>query len=253
MDVTHVVTKKMERELSSLGIKNTFHIYNGHNIERYRSMSRDDLATKIPNDAYVYLNIARLDYAKGQWHLLKSFSLCVGQYPNSMLIIIGEGDLKKELEALIDALQIRDKVMILNNKLNIFPYIKRANCLCFTSLFEGLPNVLIETLAIQTPVITTDCISGPREIVFPQLDVDESVSYPFQSNCGILTSPFTSAGFDKTIKVTNLERKFALAMGTVRSLQSQDSDYDSRVFTFSEDRIVNQWHQLISSLSIRQG
>ena len=252
MDLTHVVTKKMERELSSLGIKNTFHIYNGHNIERYRSMARDDLATQIPNDVYVYLNIARLSYAKGQWHLLKAFSLCVEQYPNSVLIIIGEGELKNELEELIDALQIRDKVLMLDNKLNIFPYIKRANCLCFTSLFEGLPNVLIETLAIQTPVITTDCISGPREIVFPQLGVDESVSYPYQSNCGILTAPFTSAGFDKTTKGTDLERKFATAMGTVRSLQSQDSDYDSRVFAFSEDRIVNQWYQLISSLSAGQ-
>jgi glycosyltransferase involved in cell wall biosynthesis len=253
MDVTHVLTKKMDKDLSSLGIKNTFHIYNGHNVEGYRSMASDDLPTKIPNEAYVYLNIGRLNYAKGQWHLLKAFSVCVEQYPNSMLIIIGEGELKNELEALIDALQIKDKVLMLDNKLNIFPYIKRANCCCFSSLFEGLPNVLIETLAIQTPVITTDCISGPREIVFPQLDVDESVSYPFHANCGILTAPFTSVGFDTSINVTHSERNFALAMGAVRSLASQDSDYESRVLAFSEDKIIDQWYQLIDRLCTRQG
>lgn len=252
MDVTHVVTKKMERELTSLGIQNTFHIYNGHDIERYRCMSKDDFETKIPKGVYVYLNIARLSYAKGQWHLLKAFSLCVERHPNSMLIIIGEGELRSELETLINDLQIRDKVVVLDNKNNIFPYLKRADSFCFTSLFEGLPNVLIETLATRTPIVTTDCVSGPREIVFPQLDVDESVSYPFQSSCGILTAPFTSTGFDKTPKVSDLERKFAFAMGAVRSLKSQDSDYDSRVFAFSEDRIVKQWHQLISRLCIRQ-
>lgn len=252
MDATHVITKKMSRDLSSLGIKNTFHIYNGHNVELYRSMASDVLPTKIPNEAYVYLNIGRLNYAKGQWHLLKAFSVCVEKYPNSMLIIIGEGELKKELEALIDALQIKDKVLMLDNKLNIFPYIKRANCCCFSSLFEGLPNVLIETLAIQTPIITTDCISGPREIVFPQLDVDESVSYPFHASCGILTAPFMSTGLETSIKVTHLERKFALAMEDVRSLVSQNSDYESRVSAFSEDRIIDQWYHLIDSLCKRQ-
>jgi glycosyltransferase involved in cell wall biosynthesis len=112
---------------------------------------------------------------------------------------------------------------------------------------------LIETLAIQTPVITTDCISGPREIVFPQLDVDESVPYPFHASCGILTAPFTSTGFETSIKVTHLERKFALAMGDVRSLVSQNSDYESRVSAFSEDRIIDQWYHLIDGLFIRQG
>jgi len=97
MDVTHVITKKMSRDLSSLGIKNTFHIYNGHNVELYRSMASDVLPTKIPNEAYVYLNIGRLNYAKGQWHLLKAFSVCVEKYPNSMLIIIGEGELNTKI------------------------------------------------------------------------------------------------------------------------------------------------------------
>jgi hypothetical protein len=92
-----------------------------------------------------------------------------------------------------------------------------------------------------------------QEIVFPQLDVDELVSYPFHANCGILTAPFTSTRFDSSIKVTHLERKFALAMGAVRSLVSQNSDYESRVCAFSEDRIIDEWYQLIDGLCTSQG
>ena len=70
MDATHVITKKMQETLISLGVKNTVLIYNGHNLKLYRSLANEPLPTDISDDKYVYLNIGRLSYAKGQWHLL---------------------------------------------------------------------------------------------------------------------------------------------------------------------------------------
>ena len=69
MDATHVVTKKMHQNLSSLGINNITQIYNGHNIERYIEMAEHDLEIEIPEAKFVYLNIGRLSYPKSQWHL----------------------------------------------------------------------------------------------------------------------------------------------------------------------------------------
>ena len=201
MDLTHVITKKMNNDLLSMGINNTEHIYNGHDIQSYQTMANKDLPISLSNEKYIYLNIGRLNEAKGQWHLLKAFSLCVIKDPNLILIIIGEGELERDLKSLIKLLHLEDKVIMLSNTLNIFPYIKRANCFCFTSLYEGLPNVLIETLSVNTPIITSDCISGPREIAFPELNVEEKISYPYESDGSILTAPFVSSNIDISTKI----------------------------------------------------
>ena len=129
--------------------------------------------------------------------------------PDAILIIIGEGELKKELESLIHSLDIKGRVFIINNTSNIFPYIKRADCFCFTSIYEGLPNVLIETISMGTPIIATDCISGPREILFPELDVRRKIKYPHQSGDLILTKPFPGLSADMSTNIQKLEKEYA--------------------------------------------
>ena len=248
MDSTHVVTKKMSSSLKSIGINNIEHIYNGHQLQNYQTMANEDLPISIPIEKYVYLNIGRLNKAKGQWHLLKAFSLCSRENPNLILIIIGEGELEKELKHLVNSLNLQDKVIMLKNTLNIFPYIKRANCFCFTSLYEGLPNVLIETLSVNTPIITSDCVSGPREIAFPELNIDENIKYPYESNGCILTAPFISSNIDITTKVNTLEENYSLAMDSIRAGKDNNYDYSSKVDIFAEKIIYEKWDNLIERL-----
>ncbi len=245
MDATHAITKKMQETLISLGVKNTVLIYNGHNLKLYRSLANEPLPTDISDDKYVYLNIGRLSYAKGQWHLLKSFSICAKKNPDAILIIIGEGELKKELESLIHSLDIKGRVFIFNNTSNIFPYIKRADCFCFTSIYEGLPNVLIETISMGTPIIATDCISGPREILFPELDVRRKIKYPHQSGDLILTTPFPGLSADMSTNIQKLEKEYAAAMDSIRLKISHNADQRHKANIFSEDLIVRKWDQLI--------
>lgn len=245
MDATHVITKKMQETFISLGVKNTVLIYNGHNLELYRSLANESLPINISDDKYVYLNIGRLSYAKGQWHLLKSFSICAKKNPDTILIIIGEGELKKDLELLINSLNIKDRVLILNNTSNIFPYIKRADCFCFTSIYEGLPNILIETISIGTPIVTTDCISGPREILFPELAVNRKIKYPHQSSDAILTAPFPPSSADMSINIEKLEKEYAAAMDSIRFNISHKIDQRDKANIFAEDLIIKKWDQLI--------
>lgn len=64
---------------------------------------------------------------------------------------------------------LEDKVVILGFKKNPYPYIKNAKCLVLSSEREGLPTILIESLILGTPVVSTNCISGPSEILTGEL------------------------------------------------------------------------------------
>ncbi len=247
MDATHVITKKMQSILLSLGIKNTTLIYNGHNLELYKRLAKEPLPINVSDNKYVYLNVGRLNSQKGQWHLLKAFSICARNNSNAILIIIGEGQLRKDLESLIESLNIKDKVLIIKNTRNIFPYIQRANCFCFTSIYEGLPNVLIEAISIGKPIVTTDCISGPREIVFPELDIEEKIEYPYRSSSGILTAPFPFSDIDVSTKIYPLEEEYAIAMERIANDSRHDFNQSNKSMIFSEDVIIKKWKKLIET------
>ena len=81
------------------------------------------------------------------------------------LIILGEGSQRRELLKAADALGLRDDVDLVGFKTNPYGYMNHANVFALASWYEGLPNVLIQALAFGTPVVATDCPSGPREIL----------------------------------------------------------------------------------------
>jgi len=81
------------------------------------------------------------------------------------LIILGEGAERPILEALVRDLGLEEDVELPGFVENPYKYMKRAAVFVLSSRWEGLPNVLIEVLALGTPVISTDCPSGPAEIL----------------------------------------------------------------------------------------
>ena len=96
--------------------------------------------------------------------LIKAFSI-VRKQMDVRLIILGEGTLRKELESMIKALNIEDSVSLPGFSDNVYSFMAKANLFVLSSKTEALPTVLIEALACNTPVISTDCEYGPREIL----------------------------------------------------------------------------------------
>jgi glycosyltransferase involved in cell wall biosynthesis len=81
------------------------------------------------------------------------------------LIIIGEGIYRSEHEKLIEKLGLQDFIIFKGKIDNPFPYYKNAYFTVLSSINEGFPNVLIESLTCSTPVIAFNCLSGPKEII----------------------------------------------------------------------------------------
>ena len=81
------------------------------------------------------------------------------------LIIVGDGELRTDLENQVNTLQLHHKVHFVGTQNNPFPYLAGARFLTLSSRTEAFPMVLIEALALKCPVVATDCPTGPREIV----------------------------------------------------------------------------------------
>lgn len=151
------------RELAQ--VNNTRTIYNPINIERIVELSKkDDALTDKYKNRHFILGVGRLTKQKDFATLLKAFSK-VHPFADVDLVILGEGGLRSELEELTSRLGISERVFMPGFVANPYAWMRAAEVFVLSSAWEGFGNVLIEALACGTPVISTDCPSGPREIL----------------------------------------------------------------------------------------
>ena len=111
----------------------------------------------------IILNVGRLDGNKSQDLLIKSFS----NMPNDNweLIFVGEGPLLCTYQKLVDKLGISDKVKFIGKTNDVSHFYNQSKIFAFTSKSEGFPNVLIEAMYFELACISTDCESGPSELI----------------------------------------------------------------------------------------
>jgi glycosyltransferase involved in cell wall biosynthesis len=112
----------------------------------------------------VFLSMGRLTPQKDHAMLLRAFARVRAQR-SVRLMILGEGPLRGELERLVTDLGIESSVALPGYVDEPFSYIRRSAAFVLSSRFEGFGNVLVEALACGTPVVSTDCPSGPGEIL----------------------------------------------------------------------------------------
>ena len=96
--------------------------------------------------------------------LLKAINLLKDKV-NIKLIIVGEGENKKKLENYININNLKKNIKILNFIQNPYPLIKSSDIFILSSRFEGLPNVLLEAAVLKKYIISTNCPTGPSEII----------------------------------------------------------------------------------------
>jgi glycosyltransferase involved in cell wall biosynthesis len=112
----------------------------------------------------VVVSVGRLTVQKGYTHLLRAIALVNAKVP-CRLLILGDGEKRKELEELVTELGISDKVCFCGFQKNPFKFMSRTRAFVLSSLWESFGNVLIEAMALGLPVISTRAPYGPEDII----------------------------------------------------------------------------------------
>lgn len=112
----------------------------------------------------VIVAMGRLNRQKDFGTLLEAFYR-VREAVDCRLAILGEGDEREALERRAAELGVADSVAFLGFRSNPYAYLARSDLFVLSSLYEGLPNALIEAVALGVPAVSTNCLSGPREIL----------------------------------------------------------------------------------------
>ena len=145
---------------SQHGLDNVTTIYNPVPVDELKQLAD----RPRPHERKYILAVGRLTYQK-------HFDLLIDAYNYSStkqdcdLIILGEGELREELEAQISKLGLQQQVFMPGRLKDPFHYFKHAEFMALSSRAEGFPMVLIEALTLSCPVLSVDCPTGPREII----------------------------------------------------------------------------------------
>ncbi len=255
------VSKDMERILNeSYRIQNTQTIYNMMNLTENIKQSNEELSEKykelFKGNYFNFINMGRLTHQKGQWFLIRSFRKVVDQHENAQLFILGDGTLKNELIDLINKLNLNENVFLLGIQENVFPFLKNSDCFIFSSLWEGLPMTLIEALSMDLPIISTDCKTGPREILCPELDLKKEITYPYYCEYGILNQPFDDKLLYQNLEEVPLDKNENMMSDLMIQiiedpvLRKKYSNGQKMSVKFDEEEIMKKWENiLLNSIS----
>ncbi len=200
----------------------------------------------------IVITAGRLEPQKGQWHLIRAFSEVVKKYSDAKLIILGRGNEKDYLKELIKGFRLEHSVFLWGQKSNPYIYLANSDLFVFSSIYEGLGNILIECMACGLPVISTDCAFGPKELLAPEEDLFSTVEKSTKGMYGVLVPPMDGKKYNSKASLTNSEQILA---DTICELLENDSlrlNYKNKIYLrgndFSPENITQQWLQLLANM-----
>ncbi len=150
----------------SIKRSNLYVIYNPINIEIISKESKKEVEHKwLKNKKRpVILSVGRLTKQKDFPTLIKAFAK-LREKKEIKLIILGEGEDREKLEILIKELKLENDINMRGFVDNPYSYMLNSDVFVLSSIYEGFGNVLVEAMACGTPIVSTDCLSGPAEIL----------------------------------------------------------------------------------------
>ena len=140
--------------------------YNVFDIPHLEALAGEACA-EFGDDRFHVVAVGRLQREKGQSYLVDAFDELVNRrgHRQSLLWLVGNGPDEATLRDRVAAKSLDGHVRFEGFRANPLPYLRKADLFCLPSLFEGMPNALVEAMIAGTPVVSSDCESGPREIL----------------------------------------------------------------------------------------
>ena len=195
-----------------------FVVYNVIDLEQINRQAEEtideEFQTFLLNHSKTIVSTGRFCKEKGFEYLLESFALTKKQINSVGLVLIGDGSYKEKYKLIIQKLNLQEDVFFTGFQTNPYKYMKRCQCYVLSSLSEGFPNVLTEAMALGLPVISTNCFSGPAEILREDkkyLDIDDSF---LECDYGILTPRINE---ENCVNAIN-----QISRATIKLLKNQD-------------------------------
>jgi N-acetylgalactosamine-N,N'-diacetylbacillosaminyl-diphospho-undecaprenol 4-alpha-N-acetylgalactosaminyltransferase len=189
-----------------------------------------------PNRQYI-IAMARMHPHKCLDLLIQSFSIISNNYENTDLILLGDGQEKNKLKEMIANYHLEHRVFLIGRVKNPYKYLVRSNLFVLPSASEGFPNSLIDAMSCKLPVISTDCMSGPREILAPETDIGKQIHRHIEfASFGVLVPVknhfFLAEAMKKLLCDESLSQQYA------------EKGYE-RACMFSLDRIIDQYENVL--------
>jgi glycosyltransferase involved in cell wall biosynthesis len=215
---------------------------------------------KIFNGDPVIINIGRINFPKAQWLQPMILSRIKKTIPGAKLLIIGDGHLKEKVydaarlcgltiyeegRNSTDDLENNFDVYLLGFATNPFPYLSKSNVFLMTSLYEGFPNVLIEAMSCGLPVISSDCKSGPREILSPSTDIHMTTNTVEFAEYGLLLPVPDNQGTGEDIFANIAAEAVTAMLGDDNRYKVYSKKSVERAANFDVKKIIDQWKALI--------
>ena len=204
-------------------------IYNLIDIKSIKEKSQQEI--DIEKRRFTFVTIGRLDEGKNHKLLIKAIKDIEAD-----LWIIGDGKLKEDLGFRIEDLGLKDRIKLLGRQKNPYKFLSRADCFVFSSNHEGFPNVLLEALACNLPIISTDCSAGPREILAPKSDFRKKSNDIDVVEYGILTKVNDIKAMKKAMQIIYNDKDLRNDYKKKAIIRAKDFDIDT---------ILKEWERVI--------
>ena len=166
--------------------------------------------------------VGRYSYQKGFERLIAAWHQVCQHVDDWKLHLVGDGELREELQQQIEALNLKDKVILGKAETDMLTVYKNASVLAMSSRYEGLPMVLLEAQAAGLPIVSFQCKCGPKDVIADGVD-------GFLVNEGDV-----DALAEKLMKLMN-DEALRKKMGAAAFERSE---------RYAEDRIMKQWTDL---------
>ena len=187
-------------------------IYNPIDLHFIKTHVNEEPGYVFDPNTFYFVNVG--GFRKEKNHLLLIQAFFILKNLPCKLLLVGGGVMEEELKQKVHDLGMMDKIIFTGFEKNPFKYVSRSDCFVLSSDVEGFPNVLIEALACGKPVISTDCSSGPRELLAPATDLHHRAIIDYEvGEYGILTPvgdvSALAAAMKKMYEDASLRKQFA--------------------------------------------
>ena len=244
-------------------IDTIFNMFNIQDYNKFKQEKLDDHEYKLFDENKIIINVGRLTYLKAQWLLLKLYRNLIDKNTKHKLVFLGDGDLRELIIESSKKMGLKTYNIWENNEINLdadvfflgfkknpFKYIYNSDIFILSSISEGFPNSLVEAMICNLPIISSDCGTGSREILAPELDLSQNINNFYEGKYGILLPTEKNRNYCEYKSLTETEEIWLEYLKKFINDEDKQKKYAElsyqRAKDFSSEKIINQWKSILS-------